>query len=344
MQQQQPSTTPTSDEPESRQQQQRYTSPTLVIQPGNRSNTRRPQYISSNSLVSNDFRQIDDAVDDYSSQSTQQLQDDNESQNAAVAVVANTLVSTSIVVETVDDINEGTEDQNITEIDNTQDVGRCDASKIVPTIRSIRSSNSIHSSSEIAPSVVVVDETFSTTTPQVLVRRSTPSILNNRPSFRHVSDRNRPELEINLEENDMSFLQGDDFDSNTMSTACGWTEVMSSTTIAGRGTAGMVPRAAGTIGEGLVGFNTNIGNNTTMPSPRSLHSAALLNGVMYIFGGYDGTQRVNSFHAYTFADKRWSPVSKTCLQNDFAFLCVSLFFAILSFLTMNLTVFVLHGP
>jgi leucine-zipper-like transcriptional regulator 1 len=33
-----------------------------------------------------------------------------------------------------------------------------------------------------------------------------------------------------------------------------------------------------------------------------------LNGVMYIFGGFDGTTRVNTFHAFSFAEKRWSPV------------------------------------
>jgi len=46
----------------------------------------------------------------------------------------------------------------------------------------------------------------------------------------------------------------------------------------------------------------------TPPSARSLHAAAVLNGVMYVFGGYDGVQRVNTFHAYSFAEKRWSPV------------------------------------
>jgi hypothetical protein len=45
-----------------------------------------------------------------------------------------------------------------------------------------------------------------------------------------------------------------------------------------------------------------------LPSARSLHAGALLNNSLYIFGGYDGVQRVNSFHAYSFAEKRWSPV------------------------------------
>lgn len=46
----------------------------------------------------------------------------------------------------------------------------------------------------------------------------------------------------------------------------------------------------------------------TPPSERSLHAAAVLNGVMYVFGGYSGEARVNTFHAYSFAEKRWSPV------------------------------------
>jgi hypothetical protein len=49
-------------------------------------------------------------------------------------------------------------------------------------------------------------------------------------------------------------------------------------------------------------------NGGTPPSARSLHAAALLNGIVYVFGGYDGVQRVNTFHAFSFAEKRWSPV------------------------------------
>lgn len=44
------------------------------------------------------------------------------------------------------------------------------------------------------------------------------------------------------------------------------------------------------------------------PRERSLHTAAMLNGCMLVFGGYDGQSRVNDFHSYSFADKRWSPV------------------------------------
>jgi hypothetical protein len=51
----------------------------------------------------------------------------------------------------------------------------------------------------------------------------------------------------------------------------------------------------------------------TPPSARSLHAAALLNGTMYVFGGYDGVQRVNTFHAFSFAEKRWSPVLPSAL-------------------------------
>lgn len=46
----------------------------------------------------------------------------------------------------------------------------------------------------------------------------------------------------------------------------------------------------------------------TPPASRSLHAAAILNDVFYCFGGYNGVARVNTFHAFSFADKRWSPV------------------------------------
>jgi N-acetylneuraminic acid mutarotase len=44
------------------------------------------------------------------------------------------------------------------------------------------------------------------------------------------------------------------------------------------------------------------------PCERSLHCGAILNGNLLIFAGYDGTSRINDFHAFSFADKRWSPV------------------------------------
>ena len=44
------------------------------------------------------------------------------------------------------------------------------------------------------------------------------------------------------------------------------------------------------------------------PAPRSLHTATVLNNTFYTFGGYDGVARVNTFHAFSFAEKRWTPV------------------------------------
>ena len=42
------------------------------------------------------------------------------------------------------------------------------------------------------------------------------------------------------------------------------------------------------------------------PCQRSLHSAAVWNGNLYIFGGYSGSQRCNDLHCYNFASQRWS--------------------------------------
>ena len=44
------------------------------------------------------------------------------------------------------------------------------------------------------------------------------------------------------------------------------------------------------------------------PCPRSLHAAAAVNGSLCVFGGYDGQSRLNDFHAFHFAERRWSPV------------------------------------
>ena len=46
----------------------------------------------------------------------------------------------------------------------------------------------------------------------------------------------------------------------------------------------------------------------TPPCARSLHSAAMKDGTLYIFGGYNGHARVNDFHAFSFMSRRWSPV------------------------------------
>lgn len=78
-----------------------------------------------------------------------------------------------------------------------------------------------------------------------------------------------------------------------------------------QGDPGMAPELAqpGSPSHGATGWsvvNTNPGS--TPPCARSLHSAAILNGSLYVFGGYNGQARVNDFHAYSFASRRWSPV------------------------------------
>ena len=44
------------------------------------------------------------------------------------------------------------------------------------------------------------------------------------------------------------------------------------------------------------------------PCPRSLHAAAVINNSFVVFGGYDGQQRLNDFHSFSFSDRRWSPI------------------------------------
>jgi len=44
------------------------------------------------------------------------------------------------------------------------------------------------------------------------------------------------------------------------------------------------------------------------PCQRSLHVAAILNDCMYIFGGYDGSNRVNDFYEFSMEHRRWSLV------------------------------------
>eukprot|EP00594_Rhizosolenia_setigera_P021143 CAMPEP_0178980024 /NCGR_PEP_ID=MMETSP0789-20121207/26237_1 /TAXON_ID=3005 /ORGANISM="Rhizosolenia setigera, Strain CCMP 1694" /LENGTH=793 /DNA_ID=CAMNT_0020670333 /DNA_START=181 /DNA_END=2560 /DNA_ORIENTATION=- len=45
------------------------------------------------------------------------------------------------------------------------------------------------------------------------------------------------------------------------------------------------------------------------PCQRSLHSAAVYDGAIYVFGGYDGQTRVNDFHSFSFVEKRWSQIN-----------------------------------
>ena len=42
------------------------------------------------------------------------------------------------------------------------------------------------------------------------------------------------------------------------------------------------------------------------PCQRSLHAAAVWNGFMFVFGGYDGNARVNDLHCFNFATQQWS--------------------------------------
>jgi len=48
--------------------------------------------------------------------------------------------------------------------------------------------------------------------------------------------------------------------------------------------------------------------SSSPPHQRSLHTAATSNHYCYIFGGYDGTSRVNDFYAYNFLTKTWSQI------------------------------------
>ena len=52
------------------------------------------------------------------------------------------------------------------------------------------------------------------------------------------------------------------------------------------------------------------------PCERSLHAAAVLNGNLCVFGGYDGQSRINDFHAFNFTEKRWSPVLPSAISGN----------------------------
>lgn len=45
------------------------------------------------------------------------------------------------------------------------------------------------------------------------------------------------------------------------------------------------------------------------PTPRSLHSGVVVGDFMYIFGGYDGTQRINDFFRYNFKRNDWEIIN-----------------------------------
>ncbi|TDH68997.1 hypothetical protein CCR75_000926 [Bremia lactucae] len=49
-------------------------------------------------------------------------------------------------------------------------------------------------------------------------------------------------------------------------------------------------------------------NPSVAPCPRSLHVCAVRKDSLYIFGGYDGSNRINDFYEFNFKRKLWSVV------------------------------------
>jgi len=45
------------------------------------------------------------------------------------------------------------------------------------------------------------------------------------------------------------------------------------------------------------------------PSPRDRHTAVVHKDSFYVFGGFDGTSRVQDFHQYSFTSETWAPVA-----------------------------------
>lgn len=45
---------------------------------------------------------------------------------------------------------------------------------------------------------------------------------------------------------------------------------------------------------------------STVPCPRSMHAGAIWRSNLYIFGGYDGRQRSNDLHVYSFPNNCWT--------------------------------------
>lgn len=52
--------------------------------------------------------------------------------------------------------------------------------------------------------------------------------------------------------------------------------------------------------------NTQQDSSTAEPCPRSLHAAATYNSKMFIFGGYNGTSRLNDFYSFDFIHQTWT--------------------------------------
>lgn len=49
-------------------------------------------------------------------------------------------------------------------------------------------------------------------------------------------------------------------------------------------------------------------SSENVPSQRSLHVGVVLDDCLYIFGGYDGTQRTNDFYKYDFNSCKWTQI------------------------------------
>src|SRR5687768_11257543 len=54
---------------------------------------------------------------------------------------------------------------------------------------------------------------------------------------------------------------------------------------------------------------TPIECNENVPSQRSLHVGVILDDAIYIFGGYDATQRTNDFYKYDLYTGLWSQIN-----------------------------------
>jgi N-acetylneuraminic acid mutarotase len=46
----------------------------------------------------------------------------------------------------------------------------------------------------------------------------------------------------------------------------------------------------------------------TPPSPRDRHCAVVYNDAFYVFGGFDGSARVNDFHKYDILEQEWTRI------------------------------------
>lgn len=61
--------------------------------------------------------------------------------------------------------------------------------------------------------------------------------------------------------------------------------------------------------EGWTHVSTNPSTPGRPPCQRSLHAAAVLNDSMYVFGGYDGLNRVNDFYEFHFPSRSWRQIT-----------------------------------